>query len=45
MTISEAADQVIKGNFGNGAVRRQHLQQIGLNPDEVQAEVNRRLRH
>jgi hypothetical protein len=44
MSIAEAAELVIRGNFGNGAVRRQHLQQIGLNPDEVQAEVNRRLR-
>lgn len=44
MSIAEAARLVIRGNFGNGAVRRQHLQQLGLNPDEVQAEVNRQLR-
>lgn len=44
MSIAEAARLVIRGNFGNGPVRRQRLQQLGLNPDEVQAEVNRQLR-
>ena len=43
MSIAEAATLVIRGNFGNGAVRRQKLRDLGLNPDEVQAEVNRRL--
>lgn len=45
MSISEAADHVIRGDFGNGQVRRNHLQQLGLNYDEVQAVVNQRLRN
>lgn len=43
-SITEVAHQVIAGQWGNGAVRRQRLEGAGYNYASVQAEVNRLLR-
>src|ERR1044072_348893 len=43
-TVDELAQQVIAGQWGNGAVRRQRLEGAGYNYEAVQREVNRRLR-
>jgi len=43
-SLYEIAQQVIKGLWGNGPVRRQRLTGAGYNYAQVQAEVNRQLR-
>lgn len=43
-SLYELAKQVIDGQWGNGAVRRQRLEGAGYNYAQVQAEVNRQLR-
>ena len=43
-SISSVADEVIQGKWGNGAERKQRLTEAGYNYDEVQAEVNRKLK-
>jgi hypothetical protein len=42
-SISEIADEVIAGKWGNGDTRKYRLQQAGYDPAAVQAEVNRKL--
>lgn len=42
-SISEIADEVIRGDWGNGEERRQRLEQAGYNYNDVQTEVNRKL--
>lgn len=44
MSIADAASLAIAGKLGNGDARRRAVQQLGLSYEEVQAEVNRRLR-
>ena len=39
-SVDEIAREVIKGNWGNGADRKQHLEAAGYNYAEVQAKVN-----
>lgn len=43
-SVSEIADEVIAGKWGNGVERKNRLKEAGYNPDEVQAEVNRKLK-
>lgn len=43
-TFNEVVQEVIRGEWGNGATRKQRLRAAGFNPELVQAEVNRRLR-
>lgn len=40
-TLGDIAKRVMKGEFGNGNARRSALEAMGLDPDKVQAEVNR----
>jgi hypothetical protein len=42
-TVSQLADEVLAGKWGNGDTRRSLLKKAGHNPDAVQAEVNRKL--
>ena len=42
-TISQIADEVIYGKWGNGTERINNLQQAGYDPNIVQAEVNKKL--
>ncbi len=42
-SISEIADEVIAGKWGNGTDRKTKLEASGHNYDEVQAEVNKKL--
>ena len=42
-SISEIADEVIAGKWGNGAERRLRLENAGYNYSEIQSEVNARL--
>lgn len=42
-SVTEVARQVIRGEWGNGAVRKQRLEGAGYNYASVQAEVNRLL--
>lgn len=42
-SVSQIADEVIAGHWGNGPARSQRLQAAGFSPSAVQAEVNRRL--
>lgn len=42
-SISEIADEVIAGKWGNGAERRSRLENAGYNYSEIQSEVNARL--
>lgn len=44
VSIADAATMAIQGKLGNGDARRRAVQQLGLSYEEVQAEVNRRLR-
>lgn len=39
--ITKIAREVLKGKWGNGAVRKENLTAAGYNPKEVQREVNR----
>jgi hypothetical protein len=41
--VGQLADEVLRGEWGNGDDRRHRLQAAGYNYDQVQAEVNRRL--
>lgn len=41
--VSELAEEVIKGIWGNGEERRKKLSEAGYDPDTVQQEVNRLL--
>ena len=43
-SVSEVADEVIAGKWGNNPERKQRLTEAGYNYDEVQAEVNRKLK-
>lgn len=43
-SVSQIADEVIAGKWGNGAERKKRLAAAGYDPDEVQKEVNRKLR-
>lgn len=43
LSIGVLADQVIKGQWGNGAERERRITQAGYNYAAVRAEVNRRL--
>lgn len=40
-SIEEVAREVVRGNWGNGAIRKKNLEAAGYNYDVVQAEVNR----
>ncbi|MDO5027446.1 MAG: SH3 domain-containing protein [Tissierellia bacterium] len=40
-TITQLAEEVIKGDWGNGDERKKRLSQAGYDPVKVQAEVNR----
>lgn len=42
-TISQIADEVIAGKWGNGDFRKTRLKNAGYDPAAVQAEVNRKL--
>lgn len=42
-SVSQLADEVIAGNWGNGDDRRTRLQNAGYDYNAVQAEVNRKL--
>ena len=42
-TVSEIADEVIAGKWGNGNERKTKLTEAGYNYTEIQAEVNKRL--
>lgn len=42
-TVSEIADEVIAGKWGNGETRKKKLTEAGYNYTEIQAEVNKRL--
>ncbi len=42
-SVSEIADEVIAGKWGNGSDRQKNLENAGYNYAEVQAEVNRKL--
>lgn len=42
-TISQIADEVIAGKWGNGTARKTKLEAAGYDYDAVQAEVNRKL--
>ncbi len=42
-SVSQLADEVIAGKWGNGDSRRKKLEAAGYDYDAVQAEVNRRL--
>lgn len=42
-TVSQLADEVIAGKWGNGSDRRSRLEAAGYDYDDVQAEVNRKL--
>lgn len=39
-SVTEIAQEVIKGVYGNGDARRNALKALGYDPDEVQAKVN-----
>lgn len=39
----EITEEVIKGNWGNGDIRKQKLQEAGYNYDEIQQLVNKKL--
>lgn len=41
VTVSEAAHMAIVGKLGNGETRKKNVEALGLNYDEVQAEINR----
>lgn len=43
-SVPQIADEVIAGKWGNGAERKKRLSAAGYDPDEVQKEVNRKLR-
>ena len=43
-SVSQIADEVIAGKWGNGADRKKRLTVAGYDPAEVQKEVNRKLR-
>ena len=43
-SIGEIANEVIRGNWGNGNERKKRLEAAGYNYQEVQNEVNRRLK-
>ena len=43
-SVSDLAAEVIQGKWGNGRERAVRLRAAGYNANEVQAEVNRRLR-
>ncbi|WP_166985220.1 N-acetylmuramoyl-L-alanine amidase [Canibacter zhoujuaniae] len=43
LTLQQVAQQVIRGNWGNGADRVSRLRTAGYDPAKVQAEVNRQL--
>lgn len=43
MPVSLVARQVIRGDYGNGDVRKRLLTEAGYNYEEVQAEVNKQL--
>lgn len=43
-SISQLADEVIRGDWGNGNERKRRLQAAGYDYNAVQAEVNRRYR-
>lgn len=40
-TVTEIAEEVIKGVYGNGDIRKNAIESMGYNYDEVQKEVNR----
>lgn len=42
-TVSQIADEVIAGKWGNGDERKRKLTAAGYNPAVIQAEVNRKL--
>lgn len=42
-SVSELADEVIAGKWGNGDERKEKLEKAGYDYDAVQAEVNRKL--
>lgn len=44
MTVEEAANGVIAGIYGNGAVRRKNIEALGLNYADVQRLVNEKLK-
>lgn len=41
LSVSGVAQAVVAGHWGRGNDRRRRLVDAGLNPDEVQAEVNK----
>lgn len=43
-TLTEVVDAVLRGEYGNGAVRRAKLIEEGWNPSIVQSEINKRLK-
>ena len=43
-TVSQLADEVIAGKWGNGTVRKEALESAGYDYAAVQAEINRRYR-
>ena len=43
-TIDEIAKEVIRGDWGNGQERKDRLTKAGYNYDEVQKQVNKRLK-
>ena len=43
-SVSQIADEVIAGKWGNGTDRINRLKSAGYNPTSVQAEVNKKLR-
>lgn len=42
-TISKVADDVIRGEYGNGQARKEALQKAGFDYDTIQSEVNKKL--
>ena len=43
-SVGELANEVIRGNWGNGHERKRRLEAAGYNYQEVQNEVNRKLK-
>ena len=43
-STGQLADEVIRGIWGNGEDRKRRLEEAGYNYQEVQNEVNRRLK-
>ena len=43
-SVGELANEVINGDWGNGSERKKRLEEAGYNYQEIQNEVNKRLR-